>query len=226
MLMDIEETRSVRLNVDGKQLEGRLTVPKRPVGVVPFVTGVAGAQYATLEKSLAARMQDDGLATYVMDLNTPSESADRLARSDVGRLCHRLDRQMEWLQNQDAVADLPTALCGVGTGAAVAVEHVLTTDRNVEGLGFVNGRLDIVESDVSELTVPLSLFVDTEHEYLYEDNQTVYEQSGVEPQHKQLIHSVDRDALCLVAHWVESQVSGTDPPSCEEGQVSSGHSAL
>jgi hypothetical protein len=224
--MAIDEQRSVRLNVDGKPLEGRLSVPKRPVGVVPFVTGVAGARYATLEQSLAARMQDVRLATYVMDLISPAESDDRSVRVDVERLRQRLDIQMEWLHDQDPIADLPTAFCGVGTGAAVAVEHVLTNHCTVEGLCFVNGRLDIVESNISELTVPLSFFVDTAHEYLYEDNQTAYEQSGVDPQRKQLVHGADRDALSFVAHWVESQVTGTDHPSFEDGQVDSGHSAF
>lgn len=224
--MVLDEIRSVRLYVDGKPLEGRLTVPERPVGVVPFVTGVSGAQYATLEKSLAAKMQDARLATYVMDVISPAESSDRSARGDIERLRQRLDRQMEWLESQDAVADLPTVLCGVGTGAAPAVEYVLRNHCDVVGICFVNGRLDMVKSDLSELVVPLSFFVDTAHEYLHEDNRTAYTQSGVDCQHKHLVHSVDCDAFCLAAHWVESRVTGTDPPVFEEGQVDSGHSAF
>lgn len=223
--MGLDEIRSVRLNVDGKPLEGRLSVPERPVGVVPFVTGVSGAQYATLENSLAAKMQDARLATYVMDIISPAESSDRSVRGDVERLRQRLDIQMEWLQSQDAVADLPTVLCGIGTGAAAAVEHVLRNHCSVEGLCFVNGRLDIVQSDLSELVVPLSFFVDTAHEHLHEDNRTAYTQAGVDSQHKHLVHSVDCDALCLAAHWAQSRVTGTDPSVFEEGQVDSGHSA-
>lgn len=224
--MKSDKTRSVRLNAGGKPLEGRLCVPERPVGMVLFATGTAGARHASLERSLAARMHDVRLATYVMDLVSPDESTDRSVRSDIEHLCQRIGIQMEWLREQSVVTDLPTVFCGSDTGAAATAEHVLTTQCDIEGLCFFNGRLDLVESDLSGLTLPLLFFVDTAHEYLLGTNRTACEQAGVGSQHKDFVHSVESDAAPLVAHWVNAQVTETRSSALETEQTDGRHGAL
>jgi dienelactone hydrolase len=224
--MKITERRSVHLNVDGKPLEGRLTVPKRPLGVALFATGTAGARHVSFAKSLAERMRDVRMATYVMDLVSPVESSDRSARSDVERLCKRLDMQCDWLRDQDAVADVPMVLCGMDTGAAVAAEYVPRMRCEPVGVAFLNGRLDLADSGLSGLSLPLLFFVDTAHKYLLDANRSAYEQAAADHQQKSLLHDVDKDAVSLVTHWALSQVADAGANLPEDERMDSCHEAF
>jgi dienelactone hydrolase len=224
--MKITERRSVRLNADGKPLEGRLTVPKRPLGVALFATGTAGARHVSFAKSLADRMHDFRLATYVMDLVSPVESDDRSVRSDIELLCNRLDMQCNWLQEQDSIKSLPIVICGLDTGAAVAAEYLSTAQCDPAGLAFLNGRLDLVDGDISGLDIPLLFFVDTAHEYLLTTNRTAYEQAAVGQQHKNLLHDVDSDAVPVVTRWARSRIADTEVSLTDEERTDSRHSAF
>ena len=224
--MKITERRSVRLSVDGKPLEGRLTLPERPLGVALFVTGTAGARHVSFAESLAERMHDFQFATYVMDLISPVESDDRSIRVDVEQLCKRLDIQCDWLRTQDAVSDVPIVLCGLDTGAAVAAEYVPRAQCEPAGLAFLNGRLDLAEGNLSGLNLPLLFFVDRAHRYLLEVNRSAYEHAPVGQQQKSLLHDVDSDAVSLVTHWARSQVTDTETRLTDEERTDSRHGAF
>jgi hypothetical protein len=171
-------------------------------------------------------MHDFRFATYLMDLVSPVELSDRSVRSNVARLCNRLDIQWDWLQEQDAISSLPTVVCGLDTGAAVAAEFLPSAQCDPVGLAFLNGRLDLVNSELSGLSLPLLFFVDTAHDYLREANRAAYEQAAVDRRQKRMLHDVDRDAVSLVTHWARSRIANAGGTPTDEERTDSPHGAF
>ncbi|MEF8786663.1 MAG: hypothetical protein V5A45_12075 [Haloarculaceae archaeon] len=205
--MDISQRRSVRLNVDGKPLEGTLTVPHQSSELVLFATGTAGAHLASLETKMVDHLHQFGLATLVMDLISPEEATERSNRLNIELLTSRLGVQFDWADNHVATADLDTILCGVGTGAAAATNYLTISGRNIDALTLLNGRVDLASVDFSGIDVPSFFFVDNSSAHLTEDNREAYRTLGVDHQHKHYLHAVNEDAVSVVARWLSSQVS-------------------
>lgn len=205
--MDISQRRSVQLTVDGKPLEGTLTVPNHSSDLVLFATGTAVARHASLETKMVDCLHQFGLATLVMDLISPEEATERSNRSNIDLLTCRLKLQFNWTNNNAAIADLNTILCGVGTGAAAATNFLGATRRDIEALSLLNGRVDLATSDLSGLDVPTLFFVDESHSHLTDCNREVYRSLDIDHRHKHYLHAVDSDAVPVVARWMSTQVS-------------------
>ncbi|WP_340098052.1 hypothetical protein [Salinibaculum salinum] len=205
--MDISQRRSVRLTVDGKPLEGTLTVPRQPSDLVLFATGTAGAHLASLETKMVDHLHQLGLATLVVDLISPEEATERSNRLNIELLTSRLAIQFDWAANHVATADLGTILCGVGTGAAAAVNYLTSARREVGALTLLNGRVDLASVDFAGIDIPSFFFVDNSSAHLTECNREAYRALGVDHEHKHYLHAVSEDAVSVVARWLNSQVS-------------------
>lgn len=188
--------------------------------MVVFATGAAGARHATLETRLTARLNEFGIGTLVMDLVSPEESDDRAVRSETGLLRRRLDAQIAWLDDQAGIDDLDRVLCGVDTGAAAAAELFAEGEDGARSMAVLNGRLDLATVSFADIQRPVLFFLDGDHAHLTEVNRTAYESLDVRGRHKHFLHTVNRDALSIVARWIDLQfaapaTAGTADPAAD-----------
>lgn len=199
--------RSVHLDAGGTSLHGELTVPDQPRGLVVFVTGTSAATHATLETALHRPLHRFGIATLVMDLVAPSESASRANRPDIGLLLDRTRLWFDWIDDQPTISDLDTVLCGIDTGAAAAIDYIDSHGRPLSAVALINGRVDLAETDRFGTDIPLLVFVEEARSHLVDANRAVYRDADIPPQRRHFLHAVNEDALSIAARWMYSQLT-------------------
>ena len=74
---------SVRIHVDDVYLEGDLHVPLSPVGMVLFAHGSGSSRLSPRNNYVAARLQENGIGTLLIDLLTADEDRDFSIRFDI-----------------------------------------------------------------------------------------------------------------------------------------------
>ena len=119
------ENRSVQILSTGVRLEGTISIPDDPQGLVIFVHGSGSSHYSIRNQYVAQTLQDSGLATLLFDLLTVSEETidmrTRHLRFNVDLLAQRTAGVLEWLDLQPFAYDLRRGLFGASTGAAAAL---------------------------------------------------------------------------------------------------------
>ena len=197
-------------------MRGRLNVPPSPNGVGILVSGAAQARFGTVQQSLVGLCLESGVATLVMDLQTPSESGDRTVRTDL--MADRLSAQFDWLDEQDRVADLDRVLYGLDTGAAAAVTFLATTGRSAEALALLNGRVGLVERAVRDVRLPVLFFVDERHPHLVDANLTAYRTAGTDAADRHFLHAGSAESLPTIVRWTRDRDTPVDVGSGSRGR--------
>jgi putative phosphoribosyl transferase len=104
------ETASARqstatIPADGVLLEGDLTVPSHPGGIVVFAHGSGSGRFSPRNRAVANVLVNAGLATLLMDLLTAEEEAADLRtghlRFDVALLGRRVVSTIDWLADEE-----------------------------------------------------------------------------------------------------------------------------
>ena len=119
------ENRSVQILSMGVRLEGFISIPDDPKGLVMFVHGSGSSHHSPRNQYVAQTLQDSGLATLLFDLLTVSEETTdwrtRHLRFDIDLLARRTTGVLEWLDIQPFAYGLKRGLFGASTGAAAAL---------------------------------------------------------------------------------------------------------
>src|SRR6516165_10337030 len=82
--------RPVEIPADGHVLHGFLSVPENARGAVVFAHGSGSGRHSPRNQYVAEVLQHAGLATLLLDLLMPAESADRRNVFDIELLASRL----------------------------------------------------------------------------------------------------------------------------------------
>ncbi len=147
----------------GLALEGDLAVPDDPVGVVAFAHGSGSSRHSPRNRMVAAYLQQQGLATLLMDLLTEEEErVDRRTghlRFDVGLLAHRLSGATAWLGSVPEVAHLPAGYFGASTGAGAALVAAAELPEAVGAVVSRGGRPDLAGDALPLVRAPTLLIV-------------------------------------------------------------------
>ena len=118
------ENRSVQIAADSVTLDGNLSIPDEPKGIVVFVHGSGSSRHSPRNQYVAQVLQEGRLATLLFDLLTAEEEQvdlyTRRLRFDIDLLARRTVGAVDWLQEQPDAQDLPVGLFGASTGAAAA----------------------------------------------------------------------------------------------------------
>jgi len=112
---------------------------------------------------VAAKLQEAGYATLLMDLLTAEEdevdSRTRKFRFDIPRLASRLTGAIRWLSRRADAADLPVALFGASTGAAAALIAAAEVPDHVDLVISRGGRPDLAGDALTRVQAPSLLIV-------------------------------------------------------------------
>lgn len=113
---------SVRITIGELSLDGILGLPSGPRGAVVFAHGSGSGRLSPRNNFVARHLQQDGLATLLLDLLTEAEADDRRNVFDIDLLADRLLLAKGWLEAEPRTNDLSIGYFGASTGAGAALQ--------------------------------------------------------------------------------------------------------
>ncbi|MCM4082045.1 dienelactone hydrolase family protein [Paractinoplanes hotanensis] len=163
------------LAIAGTELDGDLTLPGQPVGVVLFAHGSGSTRRSPRNRMVAEALQTRGLGTLLVDLLTPEEelrdAIDRELRFDIGFLADRLIGLTDWLTGHDETARLPIGLFGASTGAAAALVCAASRPDHVRAVVSRGGRPDLAGPALGQVEAPTLMLVGGEDQAVLRLNE-------------------------------------------------------
>ncbi|SNQ49895.1 conserved hypothetical protein [Frankia canadensis] len=140
-------------------LEGRLTVPARPRGVVAFAHGSGSSRHSPRNRLVADTLVAAGFATLLFDLLTGDEEEDVGNVFDIGLLARRLLAATAWLRGEPSLAGAPVGWFGASTGAAAALWAAGEPGCGVAAIVSRGGRPDLARDRLAAVRAPTLLIV-------------------------------------------------------------------
>jgi len=146
---------------DGRvTLDGELTMPPAPAGLVVFAHGSGSSRHSVRNRHVADVLNEHGIATLLFDLLTRDEDRAPSARFDITLLAQRLHAAVAWTEQDASCRDLPLGLFGASTGAAAALQVAAEPGVNVAAVVCRGGRVDMAGRErLAALRCPVLLIV-------------------------------------------------------------------
>ncbi|MCC7528215.1 MAG: alpha/beta fold hydrolase [Candidatus Melainabacteria bacterium] len=152
----------VTIHLDHKQLEGILSVPPEPKGLVLFVHGSGSSRFSPRNRQVAKALNKEGMATLLFDLLTPEEervdTCTAQLRFDIDFLSKRVNQIAKWVQHHKSLCHLPVGYFGASTGAAAALASAAQNPKTVKAVVSRGGRPDLAGYLLERVECP-SLFI-------------------------------------------------------------------
>ncbi len=176
---------AVRIELADAVLHGDLVLPTGVKGLVVFAHGSGSSRHSPRNRFVARRINDEGLATLLMDLLTEEEEqldeVTREVRFDIGLLAQRVARVVEWVGQQKELADLGVGLFGSSTGAAAALVAAAELPADaVQAVVSRGGRPDLAEAALGRVQCPVLLIVGGHDDVVIELNESARSQMKCE----------------------------------------------
>jgi pimeloyl-ACP methyl ester carboxylesterase len=140
-------------------LAGHLTVPAPATGIVLFVHGSGSSRHSPRNRSVAAVLNEAGLATLLFDLLTVEEERNRSNVFDIELLASRLIDATSWTATEAATQGLPVGLFGASTGAGAALWAAAEPASNIGAVVSRGGRPDLAGHRLHDVRAPTLLIV-------------------------------------------------------------------
>lgn len=153
------EPQETMVHMDGLELPGLLSIPPDAQGIVVFAHGSGSSRLSPRNNSVAALLNQRGLATLLFDLLTPIESQNRANVFDIRLLAGRLAGAASWVVQEPATRDLPVGFFGASTGAAAALVAAASVPERVAAVVSRGGRPDLAGNALPLVKAPTLLIV-------------------------------------------------------------------
>lgn len=155
----------IRIPVDDVHIEGLLTLPAQPAGLVLFAHGSDSSRHDPHNNAVTQALHAQRLGTLVLDLLTVAEVLDYHTRFDISLLTHRLLLVTGWVKLHAPTLDLPLGYFGASTGAAAALQAAAALGDDISAVVSRGGRADLTgHHDLSKVTAPALLLVGSRDE--------------------------------------------------------------
>jgi len=153
----------VSVSATGVVLQGDLSMPWKPKGVVLFAHGSGSSRHSPRNRYVAEALNEHSLGTLLVDLLTAEEEqhdevTGRL-RFDIDLLARRLVAMTDWLAGAPQTRGGLIGLFGASTGAAAALMTAAQRPNLVKAVVSRGGRPDLAGSTVSLVRAPTLLIV-------------------------------------------------------------------
>lgn len=166
---------NVRIICGKLALEGILGLPPDPSGIILFAHGSGSGRLSPRNNFVARHLQQNGLATLLLDLLAPNEAEDRRKVFDIDLLADRLLLAKAWLDEDPRTKKLGIGYFGASTGAGAALQAAAREPQNIQAIVSRGGRPDLAEAYLPSVTAPTLLMVGGWDEPVIEMNQSAYE---------------------------------------------------
>lgn len=167
--------RYVQILSTGVRLEGIVSIPEEPTGLVVFVHGSGSSRHSPRNQYVAQVLQEGGLTTLLFDLLTPQEEEidlrTRHLRFDIDLLASRTAGVLEWLDLQPYASELKRGLFGASTGAAAALIAAAELPDKVDAVVSRGGRPDLAGPALPKVQAPTLLIVGGNDEVVIDLNE-------------------------------------------------------
>lgn len=147
------------VQIDPRGLKGLLGVPAGARGIVIFAHGSGSGRLSPRNNYVASELRQAGLATFLLDLLTPSEEADRRNVFDIGLLASRLAEATRWVAGQARTKALVPGYFGASTGAAAALTAAALPGSEIRAVVSRGGRPDLALDVLPSVEAPTLLLV-------------------------------------------------------------------
>jgi dienelactone hydrolase len=155
-------------------LEGDLTVPENATGIVVFAHGSGSSRHSSRNRYVAQVLQQNGLATLLMDLLTAEEEdVDQRTghlRFDIGLLADRLVHATDWVARERETSGLHPGYFGASTGGGAALVAAARRAGIVRAVVSRGGRPDLAGGALEHVQAPVLLIVGGRDEPVIEMN--------------------------------------------------------
>ncbi|MBK9307134.1 MAG: alpha/beta hydrolase [Nitrospira sp.] len=173
--MTDRSTQAVQITEERLTLEGLLSAPPHAPGMVIFAHGSGSGRLSPRNTFVARRLQQDGVATLLLDLLTEEEADNRDKVFDIDLLADRLLLAKRWSETDPRTGHLKIGYFGASTGAGAALQAAAREPSNIKAVVSRGGRPDLAESYLPSVTVPTLLIVGGHDEPVIEMNQVAYD---------------------------------------------------
>ncbi|HYT29040.1 MAG TPA: dienelactone hydrolase family protein [Ktedonobacteraceae bacterium] len=165
-------------------LDGHLTIPENARGIVLFPYAIENEQRVSYTAGLAWLLNEQGIATLLVDLLTPEEKAlDKetgFFRENVNVLHQRIIGIANWLIETPETQNLRICYFGVGvTGAAVLIAAAKRPDAVVTVIATAE-RLDLARDYLPRVEAPVLLLAGENDSQANESSRLTLEQLRAE----------------------------------------------
>ncbi|MDB5050854.1 MAG: alpha/beta hydrolase [Fibrobacteres bacterium] len=173
------EAASFRIPAGRAWVDGDLSIPADPKGLVVFASGSGATRNNPRDQKLAAYMNEEGYAALLLDLLTSHEesvaaSTDGLSH-DIPTLAQRLIDTSEWLTWNRDTSTLKVGYFGTGIGAAAALIAAAGLPSLVQAVVCLEGRPDLAGPSLPELKAPTLLIAASRDESVLQFNRSALE---------------------------------------------------
>lgn len=155
-------------------LAGTLQLPASALALVVFAHGSGSSRLSPRNRAVAEALNEQGIATLLFDLLTPSEEGDRANVFDIPLLAERLVDVVHWIDSHPELARLPLGLFGASTGAAAALVAAARLGARVGTVVSRGGRPDLAGPALLNVTAPTLLIVGGLDDVVIELNEKAY----------------------------------------------------
>lgn len=156
-------------------LDGDLTVPANPAGIVIFAHGSGSSRHSARNRFVAQRLQAAHMATLLLDLLTPEEervdSVTAHLRFDIDMLADRLLHARTWSQQEPATRSFEIGYFGASTGAAAALIAAAREPEQIDAVVSRGGRPDLAGRYLPSVKAPTLLIVGSHDHQVMELNE-------------------------------------------------------
>lgn len=171
---------AVHIPIGKTKLEGNITIPNKPKGLVLFAHGSGSSRFSIRNKFVANYLIKNNLATLLIDLLTPEEGEvdeiNREFRFDINLLAERLILISNWLLQDPLTKTLSIGYFGSSTGAAGALKAAAKMGSMISAVVSRGGRPDLVLDDFDKVKSPTLLIVGGNDYTVIELNQLAFDQ--------------------------------------------------
>lgn len=143
-------------------LEGDLSIPENPVGVVIFAHGSGSSRNSVRNRFVAKALNHERLGTLLLDLLTTDEEPEDLLRAhlrfDIAFLAARLSAVTEWIV-QETGGKLNIGYFGASSGAAAALVAAAEHPEHIHAIVSRGGRPDLALEALKRVHAPVMFVV-------------------------------------------------------------------
>jgi putative phosphoribosyl transferase len=154
---------SVSIPAGDVLLQGDLSMPSSPRGIVLFAHGSGSSRHSPRNRYVAEALNEHSLGTLLVDLLTAEEEQkDEVTaqlRFDIDLLTRRLVAITDWLASLPQVRGHKIGLFGASKGAAAALMTAAERPDLVKAVVSRGGRPDLAGSRASLVRAPTLLIV-------------------------------------------------------------------
>lgn len=164
------------IRIGTRRLEGLLTRPRNPTGIVVFVHGSGSSRFSPRNRFVADELSKAGFATLLFDLLAEEEARDRANIFDIPLLATRVGEALAAVRQDVSTRDLRIGLFGASTGAAAALVAAALHPSDVAAIVSRGGRPDLAGGHLSNVRSPTMLIVGSSDVEVIRLNRAAMEQ--------------------------------------------------